>query len=121
MKVYGLVRLAKEPEYNNGCTRLSIAWNDFKREGHFFNAVAFKKTGEAIYNNCKKGDRIVITQGILANNNYVVAGEKKYGEQIIINQFEFIESKGNVEPHMPVVAERKAPTIDINSDIELPF
>lgn len=99
MKCYGLIRIAKEIQFTNNAARFTIAQNDYKGDGHFFNAVAFRKTGENIFNNCKVGDRIFI-DGDLYNNNYEKPdGTKVYSNQIVINTFEFIEQKHNDSTH----------------------
>lgn len=117
MKVYGLVRLTKAPERFDNTVKLSIAWNDYRRESHFFNAVAFGKTGDAIYN-VNKGDRIFIKDGVLTTNNYEKEGKRIYSSNIIINQFEYIESK---RIDAPKQEERfTPPTIDVQES-DLPF
>ena len=120
MKVYGLCRLTKDPEHTNGTTRLSIAWNNYSGEGHFFNAVAFRKTGELLYEKVRKGERILITDGVLANNNYTNNdGVMVYGNQIVINQFDFIEPKSQQAPK----EEKKVEVIEVidNGSDLLPF
>lgn len=78
----------------------SIAVNRrFKQDGQpeadFFNFVAFGKTAEFIEKYFFKGMKAVIT-GELRNNNYTDKdGVKHYNNEILVNQIEFAESKGN--------------------------
>jgi len=110
MKCYGLVRIAKEITYQNGCAKFTIAHNDYKKEGHFFNAVAFKGTAEVIYNNCKVGDRIFI-DGEILNNNYKNKDDVMiYSNQVVIRTFEFIEKKEQDS------AQFEPPKLDKNSE-----
>lgn len=57
MKVYGLARLTKDIELqqigNNKLIKTSIAWNDYKQEGHFHNIAVWNKTAE-LFSNIKK-------------------------------------------------------------------
>jgi single-stranded DNA-binding protein len=93
MRTYGIVRIAKSITYQNGVAKFTIAHNDYKKDGHFFNAVAFKGTGEVIFNNCKIGDRIFIDGEILNNNYKNKDDEMVYQNQVVIHRFEFIEKK----------------------------
>lgn len=93
MRTYGIVRIAKSITLQNGVMKTTIAHNDYKKEGHFFNAVAFKGTGEVIFNNCKVGDRIFIDGEILNNNYKNKDDEMVYQNQVVIRTFEFIEKK----------------------------
>ena len=106
MRAYGLARLTKDIEkVSDNLYRVSLAENIYnsltkEQEGHFWNAIAFGKKGEALFNSVHKGDRINITNSIMKNNNYEVAGEKKYGTQMVIFDFDFIEKKDtNNEEH----------------------
>lgn len=78
----------------------------FKREGEadadFFSCVAFGKTAE-VFEKCSigKGTKLLI-EGEVRNNNYTNKdGQKVYGTQVVVNAFEFCESKGQGEQTAP--------------------
>jgi single-strand DNA-binding protein len=63
-----------------------------KQKTHYFNVVAFGKTAETIANYTNKGSKILLI-GSLQNNNYEKNGSTVYTDQIVINEFEFLEQK----------------------------
>lgn len=81
--------------------KFNIAVNRrFAKEGEidadFFSCVAFGKTAEII-EKCyvTKGTKLLI-DGEVRNNNYTDKdGVKRYGTQILVNSFEFCESKNS--------------------------
>lgn len=72
----------------------------FKREGEadadFFSCVAFGKIAETFEKcNIGKGTKLLL-DGEVRNNNYTDKdGRKVYGTQIIVDSFEFCESKAS--------------------------
>lgn len=71
----------------------------FKRDGDpeadFFQCVAFGKIAETFEKcNVGKGTKLLI-EGEMRNNNYERDGVRHYGMQLIVNSFEFCESKGS--------------------------
>lgn len=125
-------RLTKDAEirYSNegkAVARFDFAVNrKFKREGEadadFFSCVAFGKIAETFEKcNVGKGTKLLI-EGEVRNNNYTNKdGQKVYGTQVIVNSFEFCESKGNNEA--PATAPEPEDFMDIPANIqeELPF
>ena len=97
-------RLTADPEirYSSGAKKTCVATfnvaipRKFKQEGQpdadFFQCVAFGKTAENIEKYIVKGSKIFI-QGEVQNNNYESNGQKHYGTKIVVNSFEFAESK----------------------------
>lgn len=74
----------------------------FKRDGDpeadFFRCVAFGKIAETFKKcNVGKGTKLLI-DGEMRNNNYEKDGIKHYGMQMIVNSFEFCESRGTAQP-----------------------
>ena len=72
-----------------------------EREADFFSCTAFGKTAETIQKYVLKGTAMLIT-GELQNNNWTDKdGVQHYDNRIIVNRFEFAESKnanaGNAE------------------------
>ena len=81
-------------------SRFNFAVNRrFKRDGDpeadFFQCVAFGKIAETFKKcNVGKGTKLLI-EGEMRNNNYEGDGVRHYGMQLIVNSFEFCESKGS--------------------------
>lgn len=71
----------------------------FKKEGEqdadFFTCVAFGKIAETL-EKCSvvKGTKLLI-EGEVRNNNYEKDGMKYYSTQVVVNSFEFCESKSS--------------------------
>lgn len=97
-------RLTRDAEirYSNegkAVARFDFAVNrKFTREGEadadFFSCVAFGKIAETFEKcNVGKGTKLLI-EGEVRNNNYTNKdGQKVYGTQVVVNSFEFCESK----------------------------
>ena len=133
MNSYGILRLTKDVEHRNNVYRIGLAENIYngstkENEAHFWNAVAFGKTGERIFNNCKKGDRIMIKNGRMQNNNYTNRdGEQVYSTQLVIFDFEYVEKRNQPSTFSSNEAQqvyndvkREYASIDVNED-DLPF
>lgn len=101
-------RLTHDPEvrYTTGenasaIARFSIAINRrFKNaEGNydadFINCVAFGKTGEFIEKYFKKGMAIGVTGRIQTGSYTNKDGQKVYTTDVVVEEAEFVESKGN--------------------------
>lgn len=101
-------RLTRDPEVrysqgeNSSCiARFSIAVNRrFKNaegnyEADFINCVAFGKSGEFIEKYFKKGMAIGITGRIQTGNYTNKDGVKVYTTDVVVEEAEFVESKGN--------------------------
>jgi single-strand DNA-binding protein len=126
----GSGRLTAAPEYSSTekggiVARFRIAINRrFKQEGKpeadFFNCIAFGKTAETI-EKCRidKGTKLNI-KGEVQNNNYEKDGVKHCSDQIVVDFFEFCESKASADSSTP-----EAPPfpdgINMGADDDLPF
>lgn len=68
----------------------------YKKEGNpsadFFSCIAFGKTAESIEKFVQKGTKIILT-GTIQNDNYERDHVKHYEQKIIIDSWEFAESK----------------------------
>ena len=108
-KIILLGRLTRNPDvrYSQGenstaIARFSLAVNRrFMRQGEagadFFNCVAFGKQGEFVEKYLKQGTQILLS-GRVQNDNYTNReGQKVYSVQILVEEIEFAESKGNSE------------------------
>src|SRR6056297_1132967 len=130
MNISDVARITKDLELkhtqdNKPLLRFSVAQNDYKKEGHFFNCVAFGKTAELIANYCHKGDMIYI-QGELWNNNYEKEdGTKVYQDVITVNSIKFIEPKKQEKPtfnnQLHNEIEKKQDRLDDITEDSLPF
>lgn len=85
----------------------------FKQEGKpeadFFQCVAFNKTAEIIAKHTQKGTKLLLW-GEMQNNDFTdESGYKHYRNQVVLEGFEFCESKGN-----------KADSESGNSESDLP-
>lgn len=95
-------------------------------ESDFFNCVAFSKTAETISRFVKKGDMIGI-EGRLQTRSYTnKEGRKINVTEIIVENFEFLQSKKQEEPTNEGANHDadpfKAPQWEeINPDGDLPF
>lgn len=106
-KIILLGRLCRDPEvrYSQGensmaIARFTLAVNRrYKRENEpeadFFNCTAFGKQAEFVQNYLKQASKILVT-GRVQNDNYTnKEGQKVYSVQIMAEELEFAESKGN--------------------------
>ena len=91
----------------------SIAVNNYKKETSFINIVALGKRAEALNQYTGKGSKIGLT-GELNIREYEKDGQKRKFTEVVINSFDFCDSKQDVKPHP--VKERQ----DIKSD-DIPF
>lgn len=105
IKVYAVGNLSKDIEVrytNDGkpVAHTGIAINrKFKRDNEpdadFFNLVAFGKVAETMDKYLHKGSKIAI-DGVLQNNNYTnKEGKTVYRDVIVVNAFDFCDSKGS--------------------------
>lgn len=120
-----------EIRYSNdgkAVARFNFAVNRrFKRDGDpeadFFQCVAFGKIAETL-EKCSvgKGTKLLL-DGEMRNNNYEKDGVKHYGMQVVVNSFEFCESKGSSGQATPQPQTDSDGFMNIPSDIdeELPF
>ena len=100
-KVVLLGRLTKDPELRyaagsgTAVCRFTVAINrQFKKdETDFINCVAFGKTGETITQYLTKGRQIAVTGSIRTGSYDVQDGTKRYTTDVIVETFEFVESK----------------------------
>lgn len=120
-----------EIRYSNdgkAVARFNFAVNRrFKRDGDpeadFFQCVAFGKIAETLEKcSVRKGTKLLL-DGEMRNNNYEKDGVKHYGMQVVVNSFEFCESKGSSGQATPQPQTDSDGFMNIPADIdeELPF
>lgn len=101
-------RLTRDPELRmsqdgqTSITRFSIAVDRrFKKDGEqtadFINCVAFGKSAEFVNTYFSKGQRIGLTGRIQTGSYTNKDGQKVYTTDIVAENVEFVESKGNQE------------------------
>ncbi len=105
-------RLTKDAEVRFSAGGSAVAKFDFaitkrfKKDGEpdadFFTCVAFGKIAETFDKlKVSKGTKLLI-EGEVQNNNYKKQdGTMVYGTQVLVNSFEFCESKGNTAQPKP--------------------
>ena len=127
--MYG--RITKKPELrainnDNFVCRFSIAVNRaFKTEGgpdaDFFECVIFGKRAQVIDKYFDKGSRIAIT-GRIENNNYTDKnGVKHYSNNIIVTDFDFVDSKSDTETRNTNGNVTDFVDVPLDLDVDLPF
>lgn len=123
-RVIMMGRLTRDPEIRytqdqKPVARFAIAVDrrfSAQKETDFFNCTAFGKLAEFAEKYLKKGTKILMS-GRIQNDNYTNRdGLKVTSTQIITDEIEFAESKGEAKP-----AEEKPAFVDPVSDEDLPF
>ncbi len=127
----GMGRLCAPPEVRYSQDGKAVARFDFavnrrfKREGEpdadFFHCVVFGKIAETMEKHVGKGTKLLLA-GEVRNNNYTNKdGQMVYGTQIIVESFEFCESKGGGQAAAPQGNPEGFMNIPDGIDEELPF
>jgi single-strand DNA-binding protein len=88
-------------------------WGD-KKTVNFFNCTAFGKTAEAIANYAHKGSKVLIDGKVQLGSYEKKDGSgKNYTTDVIVNQIEFLDPKGQAKPQEEDIFE----PVDDFSDI----
>lgn len=100
-------------------------WGD-KKTVNYFNCIAFKATAEAVANYTHKGSKVLIDGKVQLGSYEKKDGSKGYSTDIIVNQIEFLDSKGQVKPQdeeiwQPVDDDESPFDDDEHDDQDLPF
>lgn len=104
MNIVALIgRLTRDPELKFGQSgkayvKFSLAVDKpfqkgENKEADFINCAAFNKTAELIGEYLRKGSKVAVN-GSLAMNRYEVNGEKRTTYEVLVNNVEFLDSKG---------------------------
>jgi len=89
-----------------------------KTEWH--NIIVWNKTAENCAKYLKKGSKALV-QGKLQTRSYEKDGVKKYATEIIANNVQFLDSKGQDASSQPqMAAAQSVPSFDVSSE-EIPF
>ncbi|MDO4300787.1 MAG: single-stranded DNA-binding protein [Clostridia bacterium] len=148
-RVILLGRMARDPEvrYTQAAEPLAVCrfsvavdrpFSRNRQEGEptadFINCVCFGKRGESIGQYFRKGNRIAVTGRLQVSNYTDQQGNKRYSTDVIVEDFEFVESKAEransgeggfaPAPSVQPSAPASAAGFSIDSDAEdedLPF
>ena len=122
-KVILVGRLTAKPELrytqtNTAYARFSVAVNrnytssDGKREADFINVIAWRKQAETISKFFDKGNMICL-EGRLQNGSYDDKdGNKRYTMDVVLDNFEFVESKSARQNSQPMDFEAEMTPYD---------
>lgn len=89
--------------------RFTLAVNRRKKdEADFISCQAWGKTAELMEKYVKKGDRIRIT-GRIETGSYEKDGKKVYTTDVIVEELEFLNNKGDGKPQEAQEATKSAP------------
>ena len=121
-------RLTNDPEVRYTSDNKAVAIFNFavnriydRENSDFFKCVAFGKTAETIEKLVRKGTKLLL-EGEIRNNNYTDKnGVKRYEMQVIVNSFEFCESKGQAQETQPKADADGFMNIPDSLEEELPF
>ena len=100
-KIILLGNLTKEPQLTYAAGSgiaiakftLAVSRQLKKNETDFINCIAFGKAGETISKYFTKGSKIAITGNIRTGSYDAKDGTKRYTTDVIVETFEFVESK----------------------------
>lgn len=133
MNVVTLVgRLSKDPETRYGQTGTAVTSytlavdRKYKRDGEpsadFIRCVVFGKGAEAADKYCKKGMRIAVSGHIQTGSYTDKDGKKVYTTDVVVESWEFAQSKGEGQKPGEVPEESKWYTVPEGLDDEnIPF
>ncbi len=123
----------KYTESNRAYTRFCLAVNrnfknkDGEYDADFFNIVAWEKRAEVICNNLKKGNRLGVAGRLQTSKYEKQDGSMGYQTDVIIEDFDFLESKPKEDIPAPDYPEAEEdPFADFGdsvtiTDNDLPF
>jgi single-strand DNA-binding protein len=123
------VRYSQTAQGNTAIARFSLAVDrKFKKDGEqtadFINCVAFGKNGEFAEKYLRKGTKIAVEGRIQTGSYTNKDGQKVYTTDIVVEGFEFCESKGQEAPkaqESPKPSADEWLNIPDGIDGELPF
>lgn len=123
-------RLTRDPEVRYATNNMAVAkfslavdrrTQDNKTD--FFNCTAFGKTAEGIEKYVHKGVKIIVQGSVNINEYMDKDNNKKYATEIVVNTWEFAESKSASQQNATAAATTNAGEgfMDIVDDAEMPF
>lgn len=118
-------RLTRNPEvrYSQGENAMAVARRGRREENgqnaDFINCVAFGRNGEFAEKYLRKGVRILISGRIQTGSYTNRDGQKVYTTDIVVEEQEFAESKGD-KNNQSNVSRQPAPQVDENGFMNIP-
>jgi single-strand DNA-binding protein len=127
-KVFLMGRLTKDPEIRTGNTqvaRYTLAidrrFSNSEEKTDFINIVAFGKSAEFAEKYLKKGMKVLVT-GRIQTGSYTDKDNKKvYTTDIVVEDQEFCESKGNSTQNERPTTDDDFMDIPANVKDDMPF
>ena len=123
IRTHGIGRLTDEPDVRYGqdgkisnatFTLASDRYTSAGNKTDFVRHVAFGRSAEFAERYLHKGTKIFI-EGHIVTGSYEKDGRKVYTTDVVVDEFEFCESKGEK------AEQTRAEAIAIDDQVELPF
>lgn len=95
-----------------------------QRQADFIDCVAWRQTAAFIFNYFKKGSMIAVTGEIQTRNYEDKNGNKRKATEIVVSQVSFTGERNDGTTAAPVASQPQpasAPTLDIDTDDDMPF
>lgn len=91
-------------------------------EVDFINCIAWEKRAETISQYFKKGSRILV-QGRITTGSYEKNGETRYTTDVVVNNFDFIETKSSEGNYGNNFSKTEPTVVDepVDSEDDFPF
>ena len=91
-------------------------------EVDFINCIAWEKRAETISQYFKKGSRILV-QGRITTGSYEKNGETRYTTDVVVNNFDFIETKSSEGNYGNNFLKNEPTVVDepVDSEDDFPF
>ena len=91
-------------------------------EVDFINCIAWEKRAETISQYLKKGSRILV-QGRITTGSYEKNGETRYTTDVVVNNFDFIETKSSEGNYGNNFSKNEPTVVDepVDSEDDFPF
>jgi len=102
-----------------------IAWNDYKKVGHFFHCIAWGKTAEAIGDHCVKGDRVLLRSELRQAKWQTRDGQNRSRLELLVQEATFLSpppaAQGSPDPDVGASLPSDADAPPPDPDDEIPF
>ena len=101
---------------------LAVQRDSNRDEADFINCVAWDKRAETIGQYFKKGSRILV-QGRITTGSYEKNGETRYTTDVVVNNFDFIETKSSEGNYGNNFSKNEPTVVDepVDSEDDFPF
>ena len=101
---------------------IAVSRGTSNREVDFINCIAWEKRAETISQYFKKGSRILV-QGRITTGSYEKNGETRYTTDVVVNNFDFIETKSSEGNYGNNFSKNEPTVVDepVDSEDDFPF